>query len=240
MEKYILIGESKIWTIKTGAGIPLILCNGGPGCDDYLEPVAKILEKRCEVVRFEPRGCGRSDYDGQYDLDTTINDIDQIRRAYGFEKILIAGHSAGVDFALAYTLHFPRHVEGMIGISGGRIVNDREWSAVYKQNRAEFGEDYGGKVFIADPEVNRVGNQSWRKYIRRPDLLKDIADIEIPVVFLLGEKDIRPAWPTQQLALLISKGRYREIAGAAHNIWLTHSMELEQELDLALDWIYEL
>ncbi|MEZ4849426.1 MAG: hypothetical protein R3B93_12570 [Bacteroidia bacterium] len=30
------------------------------------------------------------------------------------------------------------------------------WSAVYKQNRAEFGEDYGGKVFIADPEVNRV------------------------------------------------------------------------------------
>ena len=46
--------------------------NGGPGCDDYLGPVAEMIDDLCQVIRFEPRGCGRSDWDGNYDIDTTL------------------------------------------------------------------------------------------------------------------------------------------------------------------------
>lgn len=237
MEKWIVNQNVRIWTTSQGHGTPLILCNGGPGCDDYLEPVSQILESACQVVRFEPRGCGRSDYDGQYDLQTTLEDIECIRTAYSFEKIIIGGHSAGVDVALAYTLENAERVSGMIGLSGGRIVNDRKWHQTYRENLEKVGESYGGKEFVADPKVNVLGNQSWREYITRPTLLHDISCLDVPAVFINGENDIRPSWPTQQLAYLISNGVYREIQGAAHCLWLTHGDALKKELFEAIDHI---
>lgn len=235
MEKIVEINGSRIWTVAEGSGFPLLLCNGGPGCDDYLKPVSELIEDRCRVIRFEPRGCGRSDYDGQYELQRTVEDMEKIRETYQVDKWIICGHSAGPDLALAYTIRYPDRVRGIIGIAGGRIVNDREWSAAYKKNKAERGEDYGGKIFQADPLVNQLGNQSWRTYIKRPDLLKDIAAIKVPVVFINAERDIRPNWPTRQLAALIPNGRYQEIPEAAHCIWLTHSDALQAALRAAIN-----
>ena len=76
MERFIDINGTKIWTISEGQGLPLIICNGGPGCDDYLQPISAMLENQCQVIRWEPRGCGRSDYDGRYDLVTTVQDLE--------------------------------------------------------------------------------------------------------------------------------------------------------------------
>jgi len=121
MERYLNNSGTKLWSIIEGTGIPLILCNGGPGCDDYLGPVAEMVEDLCTVVRFEPRGCGRSDWDKHYDLDTTVSDIDFVRNAYGFNKVIIAGHSAGVGVSLAYTLKYSDAVLGIIGISGTAV-----------------------------------------------------------------------------------------------------------------------
>lgn len=226
MEKFIDIDGTRIWTIAEGIGTPLLLCNGGPGCDDYLKPVSLLVEDICRVTRFEPRGCGRSDYDGQYGLDQTVADMEAIRTAYGVDQWIIAGHSAGPDLALAYALEYPDRVIGIIGIAGGRIVNDRDWSAAYHRNQEDRGEDWGGKVFTADPQVNKMGTKSWRDYLKRPDLLRAISTMEIPAVFINAGEDIRPNWPTRQLAALIPAGEYHEISGAAHYIWLTHANEL--------------
>ncbi|MBD3646387.1 MAG: alpha/beta hydrolase [Pseudomonadales bacterium] len=78
------------------------------------------------------------------------------------------------------------------------------------------------KAFVVDPEVNRVGNLTWKSYIKRPGLLSDIANIQCPVTFIKGGRDIRPNWPTQQLAALIPGGRYVEIEDAHHCPWMTH------------------
>ena len=227
MDKILDNNGTKIWTTVNGRGFPLILCNGGPGCDDYLGPISEMLEDLCQVIRFEPRGCGRSDYDGNYDLETTLGDIEFIRKEYNFNQIIIGGHSAGPDVALAYTIKYPQNVIGLIGIAGGRIVNDREWSKVYHENLDKYGEDYGGKIFQADPKVNKTGSLSWREYIKNPNLLHDIASINVPAIFINAGKDIRLNWPTEQLANLIKKGEYFEIKDAAHSIWLTHYDELK-------------
>ena len=44
MERYLDNNGTKLWSIATGAGTPLILCNGGPGCDDYLAPVSEMID----------------------------------------------------------------------------------------------------------------------------------------------------------------------------------------------------
>ncbi len=234
---FLTSGGAQLWSTVSGEGTPVLFFNGGPGCDDYLEPVARLMENVCQVVRFEPRGCGRSDWDGNYDLETLLGDAEVLRKAYGFERWLLLGHSFGPDVALAYALRYPAKTIGIIGITGGRIVNDREWHETYRSRLASVGEDLGGKVFHADPEVNKQGNASWRIFCKRPSLLRELADLDVPCVFINASEDIRPNWPTQQLAQLIPKATYVEIAGAAHTLWLTHASELQTELLHAVTYI---
>jgi pimeloyl-ACP methyl ester carboxylesterase len=236
-ERFVTSGASRLWSVVSGGGVPLLLFNGGPGCDDYLGPVAQLISDQCNVIRFEPRGCGRSTWDGKYDLDTLLSDAEAIREEYGVERWIVAGHSAGPDAALAYAIRYPSRTLGVIGIAGGRIVNDRDWSETYQRRRGSVGESTGGKQFHADPDVNRQGSASWREYIHRPELLRDLARLELPCAFINAGNDIRPNWPTQQLAALIPKARYVEIPGAAHQIWLTHAAELQRELQSALSYV---
>ncbi len=237
MEKYLDNNGTKLWSIAKGAGTPLILCNGGPGCDDYLSPVSAMIEDLCTVVRFEQRGCGRSEWDKRYDLDTTISNVDFVREAYGFDKVIVAGHSAGVGFALAYALRQPDVVLGIVGISGGCIVNDREWSKAYHENFEKYGENNGGREFRSDPDVNKIGNATWRDFIKSPTLLRGISRLDVPAVFINAGSDIRPNWPTVQLAHLLKNGEYVEIAGAGHYIWVTHRDELKRQLKTAVEKI---
>ena len=37
-EQFVDSGGAKLWTISAGNGVPIVLCNGGPGCCDYLAP----------------------------------------------------------------------------------------------------------------------------------------------------------------------------------------------------------
>ncbi len=238
-EQMIDADGARLWATASGNGVPLVVFNGGPGCDDYLEPVARLIEDRCHVIRFEPRGCGRSDWDGRYDLDTFLNDAEALRRAAGYNQWIILGHSHGPNLALAYAMRHPERTTGIIGLAGGNVLNDRSWSQTYHERLETVGEDLGGKVFHADPEANRQGNASWRAYCRRPGLFRDLAALMVPCAFINGSEDIRPNWPTQQLAELIPRARYVEIAGAAHSIWLTHPEEVQQHLREALVFIQD-
>lgn len=237
VERIVTSNGAKLWTVSSGAGTPVLVFNGGPGCDDYLGPVARLIEDRCQVVRFEPRGCGRSDWDGNYGLETLLADAENIRQAYQFNRMILLGHSAGPNVALAYAMKHPTQTLGVIGIAGGKFVNDRAWSEIYQTRRDTVGEDLGGKIFHADPLVNSQGNADWKVYCRQPTIFRDLADMHTPCVFINATEDIRPNWPTQQLAHLIPNGRYVEIQGAAHTVWLTHAPELQRELQSALAFI---
>ena len=208
-ERYVISGTARLWSTARGRGTPLLMFNGGPGTDDYLGPVAEMIDDLCRVIRFEPRGCGRSDWDGNYDVDMLLADAEAVRHEYGAERSIVAGHSFGPSAALAYTLKYPSRVMGLIGIAGGNVLNDRTWSEVYHKALEEVGEDLGGHQHKADPAVNPDGNRSWREYIKRPSLFREIADLDIPAVFINGGEDIRPNWPTRQLASLMPLRRSR-------------------------------
>jgi proline iminopeptidase len=238
MERFVNVGEARLWTVSEGVGPAVLLFNGGPGCDDYLGPVAAMMTNRCQVIRFEPRGCGRSTWDGRYELGTTIGDAEAIRAAYGLERWILAGHSAGPNVALAYALQHRERALGIIGIAGGRMVNDREWSRAYDEQRKARGEE-PGVTFHSDPGVNAVGNRDWKAFVQRPELFRALADLDLPCVFINAGDDIRLNWPTRQLARLLPRGRYVEIAGAGHYIWRGHAEALERELGHALGYILD-
>ena len=236
VERFVVSEGARIWTVSEGTGPAVLLFNGGPGCDDYLGRVADMMTGACRVIRFEPRGCGRSSWDGKYDLPTTVHDVEAIREAYGVERWILVSHSAGTNIALAYALQHRSRTIGIIGIAGGRLVDDREWSRIYHETLETHGEE-SGQQFHSDPAVNVVGNRDWKAFIKRSSLFREVADLDVPCVFINAGDDVRLNWPTQQLASLLPRGRYVEIAGAGHYVWLTHPEALECELARALGYV---
>jgi proline iminopeptidase len=226
-EQFVNSGNARLWTITQGSGIAIVLCNGGPGCCDYLGPVAALLDDHAQVIRFEARGCGRSDAVSPYTIETCLADLEAIRQHYGIERWIVGGHSAGADLALAYTLAYPEHVLGCICISGGRIHNDRDWHRIYSERRDQGLETLPPFDYPPNLEVNAAVNRSWKEYIHRPSLLYELAHLDRPALFVYGEHDIRPSWPVEQVARLLPKASFQMIAGADHHMWVTQAEELK-------------
>lgn len=232
VETMIKIGSGELWTTINGTdgGVPVLLSNGGPGCCDYLEPVAEMLRPYAQVVRWEQRGCGRSTADGRYDLATTLADMETIRRHYGFARWVVGGHSWGADLALTYAWHYPELTTGMLAISGGLLGKDKTWHEAYHAGKDGRGEALPPLAYESNLEVNRVLNASWREFLHRPDLWRRALAITCPALWVYAEKDIRPSWPEQQIAALVPRGEFKLVRGAEHAIWLTHAGELRAEL----------
>lgn len=229
-ENYINSYGVCIWTVVQGSGVPLLLCNGGPGCCDYLGPVAAMVTDVATVIRFEQRGCGRSAAVRPYDLETCLADVENIRAQYGIDQWIVGGHSWGAELALAYAVTYPRQVLALVGISGGVLHKDHAWSEQYHCLKDTVGEVTPEFVYPPNMEVNRAISASWAAFVRRPRLLREVADLDLPALFIYGEQDIRPAWPVEQTAHLLPRGRFVLIKDAPHVIWLAHGAALEPHL----------
>ncbi|WP_158263791.1 alpha/beta fold hydrolase [Deinococcus arcticus] len=211
-----------------GKGAPLLLLSGGPGCVNYLGPVAALLPGwRCLLP--DPRGVGQSG-GGLHDLTTALADLEALRAALGIERWRVLGHSWGADLGLAYTLAHPARVAQLLSVAGTGIQNDRDWKAAY-----EAGKGQEPALDVAwNPEVHRALLSDWRALIKAPDLLRRLADLPVPTTVLHMSADIRPGWPARQLAALLPLGTWAEVPGAPHNAWLTHPEELGSALRTAL------
>lgn len=78
MTEFIHAGGGRLWSTRQGVGLPVLLCNGGPGCCDYLGPVAAMMGGLASIIRFEGRGCGRSDPAPLYNLESAVGDLEAV------------------------------------------------------------------------------------------------------------------------------------------------------------------
>lgn len=122
----------RLWAGAVGQGEPLILCHGGPGLWDMFEELADMLAPRLRVIRWDQRGCGRSERRGPYSMARTVADLDAVRRHFGVERAVVSGHSWGAQVALRYTLDNPGAVSRLWYVSGTGL--GQEWHAAYRQN----------------------------------------------------------------------------------------------------------
>ena len=228
VEKFVEFDGLRLWSVAEGAGPPLVLCHGGPGCCDYLAPVAALLTDRAQVIRYEQRGCGRSTAPPPYTVATSLADLDCVRQYYGLSQWIVAGHSWGADLALLYALTYPARTLGVICLAGGRLNNDREWHAAYSQRRDAGLEPVLDYAYPPNLEVNAQVNRSMKTYIQRPTLLRDVAELTMPALFIYGAEDIRPSWPVEQVAYLLPGARFVLLPAANHYLWQTHAPDLQR------------
>jgi proline iminopeptidase len=98
------------------------------------EPLAPALAGMATVVRWDQRGCGRSQRHGPYTLDRFIADLDTVRHRLGGPVVNLLGHSWGAMLALLYTLRHPDRVSKLIYVSGTGIDPASTWKPAYEHN----------------------------------------------------------------------------------------------------------
>ncbi|MFC1791801.1 alpha/beta fold hydrolase [Gemmatimonadota bacterium] len=112
------VGGAELYVEVMGQGEPLVLINGGPGgTHHYFHPWFSRARDFAQVVYYDQRGCGLSDFepgeDG-YSVEQAVSDLEGIRQALGFEKWTVLGYSYGGFVAQLYTVLHPERVSGLI------------------------------------------------------------------------------------------------------------------------------
>ncbi|MGE5861893.1 MAG: proline iminopeptidase-family hydrolase [Ignavibacteria bacterium] len=115
---YVLINGSKIWYETEGTGEPVLLIPGGPGnSHTYFHPWFSDLAENYKVIYFDAFGRGKSDRakdSTEYTFNRDVEEIELLRKALGYEKWIIIGHSYGGMVAQDYALKYPGSIEKLV------------------------------------------------------------------------------------------------------------------------------
>jgi proline iminopeptidase len=161
----------RLWTVTGGSGsVPVVLCHGGAGLWDYLEPVAAMLSPIARVYRWEQRGCGRSERTGPYSLGRYVADIEFLRRHFGHERWLVVGHSWGAGLALRYALAHPDRTLGVLYVSGTGF--GQAWRAAYHEeaDRRLTPAQRARRDALRERSRTAGEEQEWRTLSSAPDV----------------------------------------------------------------------
>jgi len=115
--KYYEVNGTKLWTLSFGEGEPLFFIAGGPGNTHYGLRHFDSLSTTNTLVYYDAFGRGKSDTAKvvtEYSLERDIDDLEDLRRAMGFDKINILGHSYGGVVAQGYAIKYSENVSHLI------------------------------------------------------------------------------------------------------------------------------
>ncbi|MDG4824654.1 alpha/beta hydrolase [Asanoa sp. WMMD1127] len=127
----------RLWVERTGVGPPLVFCHGGPGLWDYFEPVVAQLGDVATCVRWDQRGCGRSQRRGPYTVARSVADLDAVRQTLDEDRIDLLGHSWGAMLALRYALAHPDRVRRLVYVSGTGVDPGETWRPAFARAFAQ-------------------------------------------------------------------------------------------------------
>ncbi|MEV0640278.1 alpha/beta fold hydrolase [Streptomyces sp. NPDC050619] len=273
----------RLWAHRSGRGTPLVLCHGGPGLWDMFEDLAAMFDGEATTVRWDQRGCGRSQRcDGPWTSERFVADLDAVRAHFALERMVLLGHSWGAQLALSYALAHPERVGALIYVSGTGIGPDADWHPAFRANfLARLGEvperlarwqeltdrprlteeedreravlqwsiefedrerapEHAGRM--ADPwfginhESNKALNEERKRAWGTPELYAACQALDLPVLVVDGDRDIRPRSAVDSLERALPRVRRVILPGAGHLPWVEDPKGFRAAVANALAW----
>jgi len=238
-----------------GPGLPILLTHGMAAHSHWWDEVVPLWGDRFRAVALDFRGHGDSDRspDGVYSADLWIEDIETARRALGWERFILCGHSMGARIALSYAQRHPRRLRGVAAVDFlPEIHRDRPSrfqrassrpQPVYRDEDgilARFRLEPGGttmapeKVRALGREGVRRGAEGWTwKFDWRclslpyPPIWPQLPQIKVPTLMVRGELSVViGAADFERVTREVPGARGVTIPGAHHHVPLDAPREL--------------
>jgi pimeloyl-ACP methyl ester carboxylesterase len=113
---------------------PVVMINGGPGLPDYLASVADFIDDLTRVHRYDQRGTGGSGWRGVHTIERHVHDLELLLEAWGYDRVILVGHSYGTDLASFFLLAHPDRVAGIVYLAGPFFG---DWRDAYRAAQRE-------------------------------------------------------------------------------------------------------
>ncbi|MBI4371594.1 MAG: alpha/beta hydrolase [Elusimicrobia bacterium] len=101
-----------------GGGAPILLVHGMAANTHWWDPAAPLWGGALRAAALDLRGHGESAWieDGHYAPEAWVADIESARRALGWERMILCGHSLGGRLVLAYAAAHPERLRGVAAV----------------------------------------------------------------------------------------------------------------------------
>lgn len=157
---------------RAGEGPPVVLCHGITATRRYVVHGSRALERAGHlVVGYDARGHGESDPapSGQgYGYPDLLADLDAVVAAtVGERPFALVGHSMGAHTAVAYALHRPERVAGLVVVGpvyAGEIPDE---ALAYWDGLAAALERGGVDGFVSCIDRQQGFAPAWRETVLR-------------------------------------------------------------------------
>ena len=210
-------------------------------------PWLKELGRNFFLVRYDPRGCGLSDWNTkEISFSAWVRDLEEVVNAVGLDRFVLLGLSQGGPIGIEYSLYHPDKVKQLIlwdAFSVGWIkrgqVSEEERNALLTLTREGWGRNSPAyrsiltNLFIPDAnkEQLRWFNELQRKSmsgesavrylieVGNIDITKRLPEISVPTLVLHARGDsLIPYEEGRLLAATIPKARLVTLESRNHII----------------------
>jgi proline iminopeptidase len=119
-EHQVVVNNVRLWYRVAGrpTGTPVVYLHGGPGqgSQSFARFAGPHLERDHRLVYLDQRGAGRSErpWNDAYSINLLVDDLEQLRRAWGVPRIAVIGHSFGTILAMEYAARHPDRVSHVV------------------------------------------------------------------------------------------------------------------------------
>ena len=156
----ITVAGGSIFYRVYGYGEPLVFLHGGPGTPhDYLVSSFLSLEEDLQLIFFDQRGTGRSDYDYEKPLgfNVCIDDIHAITEELCLTRFHLIGHSFGGALAAVYASMYTDKILSMtlISTAPGNASYNEEIEQLSKAKTSKADMDEMRDIIAMDPISNK-------------------------------------------------------------------------------------
>lgn len=238
-----------------GEGLPILLTHGMGAHTHWWDEVVPLWNGKLHAVALDFRGHGDSERasDGAYSAELWVEDIETARRALGWERFILCGHSMGARIALIYAQRHPRRLRGLVAVDFLPEVRSNRPSRFQRASGrpqpmyaseddilSRFRLEPGG-TSMPPEKVRAVGREGVRREgdgwtwkfdwrclsLPIPPVWPQLAEIKVPSLMVRGElSNIIDADDFTRVTREVAGSRGVTIPGAHHHVPLDAPAEL--------------
>jgi pimeloyl-ACP methyl ester carboxylesterase len=189
-------------------GPPVILLHGNRDNHAHFGEVQQRLAREHHTVAIDFRGHGLSSkLDRPMSPDLLAEDVSAVCEHYGFERVVLAGHSLGSVVSMTFASRWPGRVERLVLLGAAASFELKFKRPPVPDDEADFPaiiEDANRRAaplffHSAHPDVQRRVTAGWSTVtltvhrrlvtLEHPDLRPLVPRLAMPVLVIAGEQD---------------------------------------------------